>query len=795
METLIEQCERHGIRMKKILAFWKQNSILAGLILVELIIIITTLSGYGNEKLFMDIPYQDIIGTTIPDDRGGWYVDETFPLEESGLFDHTEDIPLKKGSYDITVYYETDTDHNSCTTSATTKGYHNLITDVTPLSHKVNEVTYTVFLKEDVQDFRIETYFGGSGYMIIKGFHITQTRAYLRVMLFMELLMSAIINAIYILYRKRWFSRLSNQQCYIGMGLLAIIVLSSYPILGGYCMFSHDIGFHLLRMEGLKEGLLSGQFPVKMQPIWMYGYGYPTSVYYGDLFFYLPAMLRVVGFTVQTAYMVLVIVINAGTAFIAYWSFEKIFKHRYLALAGALLYTIAPYRLTDLYVRNAFGEAMAMAFLPLVAYGITAVFTQDTQTKAYQRLWIPMVIGFSGIIQSHLLTCIMCGEFVLLVCVLQMKKIFQKNRFLVLCKTVIYTGILNLWFIYPCITSMKNIDVTQPYRLDIRIQKEGTFILELFNLIYRGTGDATLPEQGVAGKMPNGVGLALGIGLFLFAIAYIRTRKEKTKEIKIGTYTFALSIVALFMTTIYFPWDYLSAVLGTAGMAIANIQFGTRYLAIANVMTVMTTCAGLLYFKKHMKREYFMIGLAACVLTGIFTGTYIMNDREGSSPATYVYDIDKLGRTDHNVKEYLRYGTDIEALVPNRVCASEGVTFENYTKQYVTITLDGMNTSGEEGYIEVPLLYYDEYVAKDTQGVRLKTVPGDNNVLRVILPAGYEGSIRISYKEPISWRICEVLSLLFLCALIGIVLYQDRGKDGKQIEVGQWKEVWKNERI
>ena len=76
------------------------------------------------------------------------------------------------------------------------------------------------------------------------------------------------------------------------MLLIAIPLLppSLYRIGGG-----HDISFHLMRIEGLAEGLKMGQFPVKIQPAWYEGFGYGCSVFYGDLFLYIPACLRLLG--------------------------------------------------------------------------------------------------------------------------------------------------------------------------------------------------------------------------------------------------------------------------------------------------------------------------------------------------------------------------------------------------------------------------------------------------------------------------------------------------------------------
>ena len=56
----------------------------------------------------------------------------------------------------------------------------------------------------------------------------------------------------------------------IFIGLLASLPLVFKGIDG---MIYQDLQFHLSRIEGVKEGLLSGQFPVMMQSVWMSGKG------------------------------------------------------------------------------------------------------------------------------------------------------------------------------------------------------------------------------------------------------------------------------------------------------------------------------------------------------------------------------------------------------------------------------------------------------------------------------------------------------------------------------------------
>ena len=371
------------------------------MILVQIVIIFGCAVLWLNRRdlVNINIPYHELVGTTIPDDRNGWYIDETFPCLEDGLFDFTNKLTLGKGTYNITVNYETDRESNYSTVAAESSGYYKLFADKTPLPSRKNSVTYTIYLLKDVSDFEIKNYYCKEGYLIIRDISLNETKAYARMKLFSLFLLFVLADFIFIAFKKGFFSKISRKQYIAAMLLISMSAFVSMQVFDGFMTESQDCAFHLLRIEGLRDGLRSGQFPVKMQPNWLDGYGYPVSVYYGDLFLYIPAILRLIGFPVQFSYGALILLINLATSAIAYWCCYKMSKDRAVSLASSFLYLLVPYRLTDIYERNALGETTAIIFLPLIVYGMYHVFTADCREKSFQKSWLPLAIGFTGIIE------------------------------------------------------------------------------------------------------------------------------------------------------------------------------------------------------------------------------------------------------------------------------------------------------------------------------------------------------------------------------------------------------------
>ena len=119
-------------------------------------------------------------------------------------------------------------------------------------------------------------------------------------------------------------------------------ILTSLPLFlrGVDGASNQDLFFHLSRIEGIKEGLLAGHFPVKMQSVWFAGKGYPVGIYYGDFLLYFPALLRIAGLPVITAYKIFIFVINLIICTVSFYSLYGIFKDRFISIIGMILYNI-----------------------------------------------------------------------------------------------------------------------------------------------------------------------------------------------------------------------------------------------------------------------------------------------------------------------------------------------------------------------------------------------------------------------------------------------------------------------
>lgn len=150
-------------------------------------------------------------------------------------------------------------------------------------------------------------------------------------------------------------------------------------------------------------------------------------------------------------------------------------------MLGSMLYTLAPYRVYNIYNRSAVGEYTAMIFLPLLCYGFYLIFTEDTDKEAYRHYWLLPVLGFSGIIQSHVLSCGIAGAFTILLCLLCIRKVFRKRTFQELVKVVVGTVLANIWFLLPMLDMMLADQYRYSNSSGVYIQDRGILGAQIFS--------------------------------------------------------------------------------------------------------------------------------------------------------------------------------------------------------------------------------------------------------------------------------------------------------------------------
>lgn len=676
----------------------------------------------------------------------------------------TERIGVPEGIYEVTVQYEKGRGNGLCYAQASEKGVHSLYSDRVKLSLLQSERSFDIYVNDKVDDLQLVIEPEAGAGFITGRIHI-ETAANSKVyQIFCMAVKLILINGIAALlyYRKRGF----NKGAEI-VGIFVIGMIASAGLMEEYILYGHDLMFHLQRIEGLKEGLLAGGYPVRMQPGWFNGWGYPVSVMYGDQLLYFPALLRLVGVSLQNAYKCYIAAVNVGTAAVAYYAFLKISGDKKTALFGSCLYTLSPYRLSCIYVRAALGEYSAMMFLPLVILCFWYAFEAKEEEKITADKLAAPIIGFTGLIQTHVLTCFLTAFMIVIFCLVCFKRIFKKNVLTYLCQTAFITILINLWFILPFLQYMgEDFVVTAKADMTPAFQRWGANFAELFAVYWNGTLDSAWGEiASLSQKFPKPVGTAYLIILVVAICMYAQGRiKKQEKKIFLCMSFFLLSV---FMASTAFPYYAINKVIPAFGRLFLHIQFSYRFLTMAGLfgsvlaVFVMMEISGT-YGKKIAAAAAILVGMvslwqgAQFVYSTLYRGDYLL-----------VYDIAALDQNAVSTGEYLYTGTYGPATEGQQTPIGEGAVIESFEKRYNEITLT-CKSEREDAYILMPLFYYIGYEARDTvTNQKLDLFRSqDNNRIRVNLPAGYEGTFKVYFKALPAWRMAGWVSLLTLLYLL-----------------------------
>lgn len=708
----------------------------------------------------------------IYDEAAGGYAVVQTDGKSGNLVDFC-DIRLPRGAYRVQLHYETDTDlKNRCTVTDGLAGYRALRTNGEHLYAGLEKTDFVMWLSQASDGMIVHAEYAGEGSLLVTGLTIMQTNALNRMFLFWVVLAAAACNGIYIWrqYDKKY--GISVKEKNVVFGLALITLFASVPLMKDYMMSGGDHGYHLQRIEGIRESLLNGMFPARNAPQWQQGYGYASAIFYGETLLYLAAFFRLIGFTVTTSYRMFFFVLTVAQVLIAYFSFSRIFREKYVGLLCSMLYTLSIYRIYKIYGCGSFGEGFGVLFLPLLAYGFYRVFatepTDGEGIRAYRKSWVPLTVGFCGLIQSHLLTCEIVGLFTILLCVVEIKKVFRKETFLVLAKTVIYSILLSAWFLVPFADYMLTGDFVIQHVSGRTIQSVGLLPAQLLFVFSRTGGDGNAEVGGMYDAAPQnlGVGLIVVLGLWLLLCFFGRNREQNRTLRRLGWITAAFAMTAMLFSLSVFPWDAIQSLNPVAATLVSSLQFPNRWLTIATVclVTLAGVVADFLLRQDGRGFAFYFSSMTVCVA---LSGLFLLTDLDYNALAVRVYNNEGMGTGYISGAEYLPYGADASKFSHREPIADSGLVTGAYEKKGLTVRLACSNPTDGTALVHMPLLYYKGFVSFDADsGQRLETFADKDFFVTVKIPAGYDGIVQTCFRSPWYWRLAEAVSALSFILLI-----------------------------
>lgn len=551
-----------------------------------------------------------------------------------------------------------------------------------------------------------------------------------------------------------------KRELYIVAAMVLLIVLvTGYPYLkngiGGY---DKDLLYHLLRIEGIKDALLQGKFPVRIYENFFDGYGYGSPLFYPDLFFVIPAILRILGFSPSITWKLFALLLTVLASLSTYFSFRYIIRDWKYAVTGTMLLMLSQFYLADLMIRVGISEYLAFIFLPMLVAGIYDFFARDGK-KVYL-----MGIAFAGMLLSHTImtfvgVMITIVLFVLMFLHPQKRKLFfEKERMGRLIKTAIVTALSVSYYLFPMLEQMKAAD----YRYSVPWAHVGDYV-QPFSVLFNPTGYFDYIA-------------CVGIGVPILLLLFCRFFYGKPKNRWADGFYFGGGLLFL-MTTSLFPWRMLNNTIFNM------IQFPYRLYPYALCFLILGIC--MILSEQAEKTQAKTIRGLVIVLT-IFFGVWQNYNVIQEYTGIYNTDLSEefIAQNSNCVGkgEWLTVSAedDVTELTAAGTVLCEGEEIE-------TVRIQGAVefTAANEGSVEyeVPFIYYKGYRAILTNEAgemqELAVRESEHGLVEVLNETNCKGNMKVFYQETWVQKSSKWISVLTVIGVVAVQVLKKRKKHEK----------------
>ncbi|MDP2632572.1 MAG: 6-pyruvoyl-tetrahydropterin synthase-related protein [Candidatus Curtissbacteria bacterium] len=311
---------------------------------------------------------------------------------------------------------------------------------------------------------------------------------------------------------------------------------------------SHDGLFHVQRINEFNESISRGLFPPRIAPILYDSIGYPLFVANYQLPYYISFIPMSLTNDPIFSYKIVIGICYLLSSIFAFFLFKNLGSN-FSSLVGTILYSYAPYRFANMYTRGAFGEFIALTFVPAVLLAFHLI-------KGGSR-WgaVFLVISFFGLITSHVILFYIYIPFFIFYCILFIKCDFRFIKKVLL--SLVFAILLSSFQILPIIYERKFLRLEETF---LSVYKD--HFLNLFQIL-------RIPINEVHLGTPFQIGLPLTI-VFVMAFIYSIVKKSyKTLLIVISLVFYVLLITPQakniwdslnFLHYVIFPWRFLSLI-------------------------------------------------------------------------------------------------------------------------------------------------------------------------------------------------------------------------------------------
>lgn len=526
------------------------------------------------------------------------------------------------------------------------------------------------------------------------------------------------------------------------LGLIFAIIVLAAPLFDNEISLGHDHEFHMtnlyLNYKTINIFKLNFLLPKIFGETIAKGFGYGTGLFYPPLSYYLTSyiasILNCLDKNIYFAISILEIITISLSGIFMYILLKRIFKEHNIASVGSISYISSTYFLCNIYTRCAMAEMLTFIFIPIIFLALYELFFGDKK-----RFNILFIIGYVGMINSHLVLSVYITLIILILFIFFPRKVFKKE----IIKKLVLSSIIILLISSPYLVPLLEHKIHSDYTVFSQngMYKE-YFIVE---------NSIKLHEFYTSTTKPNDIKVYVNLVVLISSIIAIVFNKKifKNEQRKIYIITILLILITAYISSSYFPWE-------TVPQFLKMIQFPWRLRGILAFGLAILAGNSI----KVIKGENKTILIILLSLSIIFYG----NNTIDLSNFEYPLELYNLNmgveneylptKTNANYAYYLLRKDDIK--IKNGEAAIN--ILENkapYLKSEIELTTDKLT-------IELPRLYYLGYEIKikDEKENINKINYYENEFGFIEIELNQSGLLEVSYKGTLANKISNYICLI-----------------------------------
>lgn len=704
---------------------------------VSLIVLVWTGDEGKQPIVYSGIDLQHSVG--LIDSENALVLQES--VARSGAVANTPSYVMNKGSYRATLNYSADKNGNVL--ELWEQGDK---IAAWQLNYWEKELTVDFALSKDAKALQLRINYGGDGALTVKRLSLAPYTLFYTDTYFL-------IGVFLLLHLVAWLyvrsgKRLSQEKMVDYAVILGVALLATTPMMQTYLYNADDLCYHLARLEGLKDGILDGQvIPVNILPEGLQNNGYMNAMY-PYLFLYIGAFMRLCGVSLAFSYKTLIFLSNLGSAVCAYVAVKSMVKSRRSVILSVVLYTLMPYRFTNIFSRGDLGETLALVFWPMVIAGLYHIVMGD------RKKWHYLVIGFTGALQSHILSVAYVAAVCVITALLYCVRIARERRYTELLKAAGLTVLLNAWYVVPFLYYYFK------ENLDKDVLRWSGYFEQSINL------SNMTQTLSLYNKQYFSLGLAL-LGCLGIGIVYLLCERRGKVSGADGFMLYLLTLggIFVFLATGYFPSRALMKNAFFENIA-TMLQFPWRFLGPASACFLFVGAAGLA--RSELLKPYrnlifaMLVSLNLLVIVSVPADNNHVPYKNAESAASKGHET-KLGASVglFYPHEWRLMGATEDRLTGSVVISDiSSVSVYDFRKEGTKAAVSYIARS-DDAYIELPVQNYLGYRAVNELGQPVRIEQGNGGRMRIFVEGdGAEHRIYVRYGPVPGFIIADVVSAL-----------------------------------